>query len=324
MKYFQFVSKFRPEIKYARATTALIDNKGKIFADERRNTIEFCVNNTDVDLVIQTEEEIIPFKHYDFVVLFPDKQYSIRPERPQSDNGGNALYIIAAELAECQYMRCDTNQIQTLLSDADKTEAARWILLPERKNLNESQYRKVAKLMRTIINHYDYASASQSEYVLCIAKWFELAALLDQSVRVELCNKPATGEKLKASADYYVCKTKKYIERHYTEHITIPEIAQDVGVSPNYLSALFKEGTGDTIITYINHFRVRRLCELLQNDANQSFEDLCNTVGINDERYARRLFKKFFGVSIQRYKQLADGVTTQNEDALESDMVHDS
>lgn len=321
MKYFQFVSSFRPEIKYAGATTASIDNMGKRFVDPRRNTIEFCVNNTDIDLLIQTEEETIAFGYHDFVVLFPDKKYSIHPVNQQEHFDINALYIIAAELTECQYMHFDTQQIRALLSVTDKVEAGRWILLPERMPLNENQYIKVTRLMRTIINHYGNAAASESEYVLCIAKWFELAAILDQSVRLETRQKPISGSYKKPNVDYYVGKTKKYVERHYAERITIPEIAQGVGVSPNYLSALFKEGTGDTIITYINHFRMLRLRELLQNNTDQSFEDLCNRVGINDERYARRLFKKHFGVSIQRYKQLEDGMTVPYENALENNKV---
>ena len=306
MKYYQFASNFRPEIKYHGATTATIDTVDRNTIDARRNIIEFCINTTDADLRIKVDDEVIPFRAHDFVVLFPDRKYIIQSADNDNDVGANMWCTISAELMECQYVRCDVQQLRALLCGADRTEAGRWILLPERMSLNDNKYKKVTKLMRTIISHYDNASESESEYVFCIAKWFELVAILDQCVRLEVRQTPVSSSN-KNSVDYYVRKTKKYMEKHYSERITIPLLAQNVGISPNYLSALFKEGTGETIVTYLNQLRMRHLRELLQKDDKQDFGGLCCKVGISDERYARRLFKKYYGVSVQHYKQVEDG-----------------
>lgn len=302
MKYFQFVSNFRPEIIAVDAETFAVNAVSQSDSYLPNGVIAFLVN-TDGNMVIETENETIPFARHDFVALLPDRSYHIRSAEQQDGEMTTTLYKIIVKIPLCRYVRYDLRQVRSFLLDPDSPQIKQGTLLPEHMHLNEYQFSSVVKMMRTIIQHHSNASNSESEYVMSIAKWIELTAMLEQYVKAGLRQRATAADRSKPNVDYYVSKTQKYIEQHYTERITIPEVAQEVGVSPNYLSTLFKEGTGETIVTYLNRFRMDRLQELLQSEESETFERLCCRVGINDDRYARRLFKKYFGVSVQRCKR---------------------
>lgn len=301
MKYFRLVSSFRPEITYAETNAAPIEAWERKLIWQQENTIHFCIN-TDADMVIETQDKTIPFNRYDVAAFLPDRNYVLRPSNGKCV-AANTLYLIGVEIPKCHYERCDAHRIRSLLDADNKAELLGWVLLPERMHLNGGQYKSAEKMVKSIVDHFANSDASESEYMLCIAKWFELTAVLDQCVRDRVLCQRANSTENRPNVDYYVNKAKNYIEKNYANRITIPMIAKSVGVSPNYLSTVFKEGTGDTIVTYINSVRMLRLRELLQYGDNQSFEDMCCIVGISDERYARRLFKKYFGVSVQYCKQ---------------------
>ena len=66
MKYFQFVSNFRPEIIAAGAETFTVDtvNQGEFFLPE--GVVAFLINSSG-NMEIETENETIPFVRHDFV-----------------------------------------------------------------------------------------------------------------------------------------------------------------------------------------------------------------------------------------------------------------
>jgi len=316
MKYFQLMSSFRPEIKYVDINAAPIKAGEEKSIPQQENIIHFCIN-TGAELLLETQGKTHLFNRGDVVVLLPDRSYVLRLSNEKSAMI-NTLYIVGVEMPQCYYARCDAHQIRSLLSGSNKAEARGWVLLPEHMHLSGTWYTSAEKLMRAIVSHYADAGTLESEHVLCIAKWFELIAVLDQCVREQVCHYYTNNAEKQPHVEYYVHKTKKYIEGHYAQRITVPIIAKSVGVSPNYLSAIFKKGTGDTIVSYVNYFRMLRLQELLQNNENQNLGDICCLVGIDDERYARRLFKKYFGVSVRHYKQQREDTDCWNIDLWEN------
>lgn len=45
-------------------------------------------------------------------------------------------------------------------------------------------------------------------------------------------------------AHTYICQAISYIQQHYREELSVPQIADVVGLNPVYLSRLFKLDTG--------------------------------------------------------------------------------
>lgn len=111
------------------------------------------------------------------------------------------------------------------------------------------------------------------------------------------------GEKrLPAEAENHIKKAVDYIHSHYTENITIPEIAENVALSPIYLNKLFKLSTGRTISDYLNLYRAERAKEMLACSA-LSLNEISSRLGYNDVRSLVRFFKKYNGMTPGEYRQ---------------------
>lgn len=121
------------------------------------------------------------------------------------------------------------------------------------------------------------------------------------------------GEKeLPAEAEIHVNKAIAFIQEHYSENITIPDIAADVALSPIYLNKLFKLSTGRTISGYLNLFRAEKAKEMLAS-TSLSLNEISSNLGYNDVRSLVRFFKKYNGMTPGEYRQsLANEETTSS------------
>lgn len=96
---------------------------------------------------------------------------------------------------------------------------------------------------------------------------------------------------------------KKYIsENYHDEELTLNTVAHEVNVSPNYLSAMFSQKTGQTFVKYLTDVRMHRAKELLKCTSKRSNE-ICEEVGYRDPHYFSHLFKKNVGCSPIQYRE---------------------
>ncbi len=99
----------------------------------------------------------------------------------------------------------------------------------------------------------------------------------------------------------FVQKAADYIKLNYSEKISIKEIADQLYLSPNYLSELFKKHTGKTISEYLTEYRLEKACQLLDH-AEYRVGDVSGMVGIHDGRYFGNMFKKKYGMTPTEYR----------------------
>ncbi|MHA0855782.1 response regulator [Paenibacillus sp. CMAA1364] len=92
-----------------------------------------------------------------------------------------------------------------------------------------------------------------------------------------------------------------YIEHHYHEKITLEMISNYTNFSENYLCRMFKEQVGTSLVSYINNVRMNKAAEIITNGSNY-IKEVSSLVGINDQFYFNRLFKRHFGMSPTEYK----------------------
>jgi len=88
-----------------------------------------------------------------------------------------------------------------------------------------------------------------------------------------------------------------YFNEHFAEKISLDQIAENMYLSPFYISKIFKSETGHTPINYLIKIRMERAKELLENDWEGSIQEVAATVGYEDAYHFSKLFKKSFGVS---------------------------
>ena len=99
-----------------------------------------------------------------------------------------------------------------------------------------------------------------------------------------------------------VQKVMNYVNLNVSELLTLKSLAAMCFISPSYLSALFKQETGTTLIDYINTQRVNRAAQLLEQN-NHSIAAVAEEVGILDVNYFTKIFKKTLGVTPTRYRR---------------------
>jgi len=107
----------------------------------------------------------------------------------------------------------------------------------------------------------------------------------------------------KFSDEYYCKKAVEYIHQRRAKQLTVTEIASALELSSGYLSRIFKANTGYTIIEYINSTKINTIKEILSN-RNASLSELCDIVGIADDKYLCRLFKKHTSMTISEFRRM--------------------
>ena len=112
----------------------------------------------------------------------------------------------------------------------------------------------------------------------------------------------AAGNPLEDNANQLIPAVKALIQEHYGEDISLEWIASKMYLSPSYLSSLFKRRTGRTIMQYITLFRMRRACHLLRK-TNMKIVQVCHEAGYTNPSYFCFLFKKYFGITPNQYRE---------------------
>ncbi|WP_029319935.1 response regulator [Butyrivibrio sp. AE3004] len=93
-----------------------------------------------------------------------------------------------------------------------------------------------------------------------------------------------------------------YIEEHFTEEdLSLNTLAAHVNFSPNHLSAVFRQQTGQPFIKYLTDYRMNAAKDLLRTTAKKSNE-IGLLVGYKDPHYFSYLFKKTQGVTPTQYR----------------------
>ena len=92
-----------------------------------------------------------------------------------------------------------------------------------------------------------------------------------------------------------------YIALNYSGKVSLKEIAQELYLSPNYLSELFKRHTGKNISEYITQFRLERARRYLQQP-EYKIGDVAELVGFSDQRYFSSMFKRQYGMTPNEYR----------------------
>lgn len=87
---------------------------------------------------------------------------------------------------------------------------------------------------------------------------------------------------------------------------TIADYAEEAGVSQNYLSRLVKDLTGRSVGDWIDIVRVQRSKQLLAS-TTLPIIDVAASIGIEDQSYFSRLFKKLTGLTPSGFRKRMQG-----------------
>lgn len=101
-------------------------------------------------------------------------------------------------------------------------------------------------------------------------------------------------------AALHIEKAITYIQLNVSKNIKLKDVSEHIHISSNYLGRLFYEETGSYMTNYIMEQKIARACILLK-ESDFSMADIAQEVGISDQQYFSKTFKKIIGISPTQY-----------------------
>ena len=93
----------------------------------------------------------------------------------------------------------------------------------------------------------------------------------------------------------------RYIHNHYFKKITLELLGEKCHLHPNYLCAVFKTYTRQTVFEYLNHYRVEIAKELLEKE-ELPVSKIAELTGFHSESLFYQKFKEYTGTTPKAYK----------------------
>lgn len=117
-------------------------------------------------------------------------------------------------------------------------------------------------------------------------------------------------ERMKQAYDSYfgslspdiVYDIKRYIREHSHEDISLETIGARVGLTPFYISKIFKEQLGINYIDYLTECRIEKAKQLMA-DPDKSLKEITFEVGYRNPNYFSKVFRKTCGCSPTEFRK---------------------
>ena len=162
--------------------------------------------------------------------------------------------------------------------------------LPLRQNSKDMQ--KAIEIIREA-----YELTSKDDFEITIQKaifelWYEVYKLTDNSPRAS------------APQSYHLSALKEMIEfinRHYSEKITLEQIGRAGGFGETSCCRIFKKYTNKTPLSFLIDHRLQKGIELLLS-TDMTVTEISNATGFSSPSYFSEMFKKSYGCSPREYK----------------------
>lgn len=162
-------------------------------------------------------------------------------------------------------------------------------LLPGRQELIVHPFTKVIRLAEELL--MDKNNADDVQLFKRQLKFQELLLLLFEH------NYPS--EQVPSPADS-VEKTVQYMQEHYTESITVKQLAELAGVTLWQYTPIFQKLTGKKPLDYLTELRINHSKRFLLESA-EPLREIARLVGFSDEYYFSRRFRQKTGITPGQY-----------------------
>jgi AraC-like DNA-binding protein len=133
----------------------------------------------------------------------------------------------------------------------------------------------------------------------------EIAGKVLRVLREHANDDGARPERGQTSA-WYVRRVVTYVQTHHSEALSLPVIADAIGLSSYYLTTIFRRSTGRGVMFYVSEVRHREALALLRN-SDLGVNEIARRVGYADPYYFMRVFRVREGCSPLSYRHLFRG-----------------
>lgn len=104
------------------------------------------------------------------------------------------------------------------------------------------------------------------------------------------------------SVNAYVMQAMQYVNRNYGRDISLDSAAEGIGISPFYLSRLFKQELKQNFVEYLTEIRMKRAIWLVEH-TRMSIKEISRQVGYDNPTYFCKVFKKNTGKTLREIRE---------------------
>jgi two-component system response regulator YesN len=104
-------------------------------------------------------------------------------------------------------------------------------------------------------------------------------------------------------ANSIIEKANQFIKDHYSEDISLEDVAKEVNLSSYYFSRFYKDMSGIGFSDKLVNIRIDKARELLKKE-ELTIKDVANMVGYMEPNYFSKIFKKATGITASDYKKM--------------------
>lgn len=193
----------------------------------------------------------------------------------------------------------NSNPVDVVMSDISMPDMNGIELTKELKKFPELKI-----VLFSSFRDYEYMRAAIHygiwDYLLKPIRYEELVACFEK-IRVELDEKimmePAQP---KTYYNEIIIRVDEYLNNYY-QKASLERAAEAVGLSPNYLSKIYKEKSGCGFLEKLNRIKMEKASELLMDPSYKHYE-IAFYVGYDNPKNFSRAFKSYFNVSPMEYR----------------------
>ncbi len=99
-----------------------------------------------------------------------------------------------------------------------------------------------------------------------------------------------------------IVRCAEYIDRHLHRPIRLGELAEETGMTPGYLSVLFRKETGETFTEYVMRRRIETAENMLRNSEHTAAE-ISEALAFSSQSYFIRCFRKRTGKTPAEFRR---------------------
>ncbi len=257
----------------------------------------------------------------EFAIVTADTYTVCFSDQPSEEHHGSNFHCVVGNIpAQCMASPGVSVEIATVsviipgleweakeLTEEDFSNRE-YILLPSVTAFSEADEMREYEVQ---INRYihAYMNGGHAEVLMRNAIIYDLLYRLDTMVR------QSAGGMTDKYIAYYVKKMDYAIQTRYSEKLTVSGLAKEFGITPNYLSAIYREASGVTFSHSLTDTRIQRAKHLiLYSDLHLS--QIAVQVGYSSESHLRKRFRQHVGISITEFICINKGQTLYHDKPL--------
>lgn len=108
------------------------------------------------------------------------------------------------------------------------------------------------------------------------------------------------------AAPAWLRQAREMLVEHFSERLTLTEIAAEVGVHPVYLVTAFRQKFGVTIGEFVRKLRIEHACAQLDK-GDLPLSAIAFQAGFADQSHFSKVFKSYVGITPHQYRTVIHG-----------------